>query len=201
MSALPKTTLTPAEYLEIERAAEFRSEFFDGEMFAMAGGTENHNLITLNVAGELRAHFRNRPCRTYSENMRVQIDASGRYTYPGVVALCSPPRFADEVRDTLLNPELIVEVLSSSTRRYNLGTKFIRYQSIASLTEYVLIAQEEPAILRYNRQPGGTWIVTFFHGLDSAIELQSVGCVLPLGEIYRNVEFPAAPKSEHPGSL
>lgn len=193
MAALPKSTLTPEEYLEIERAAEFRSEFYGGEMFAMSGGTSWHNLIVGNIAAELRARFRGGPCRVYTQDMRVQTDSTGQYTYPDVTAHCSPPQFKDRVRDTLLNPELIVEVLSDSTRPYDHGAKFIRYQGVASLTEYVLVSQHEAVVIRHNRQADGTWLMTFIHDLQATLDLRSIGVAIPLTEIYLNVEFPTPP--------
>ena len=193
MTAQAQRRLTPEEYLELDRAAEVRSEFFDGVMYAMAGATWNHNVISSNVAAALNARFAGRTCRAVSENMRVQIDLTGRYAYPDVVALCSAPQFKDAHRDVLLNPELIVEVLSDSTKQYDRGAKFLRYRTIASLQEYVLISQEDPVIMRYNRQPDGTWLVTFIHGADAGLDFLSVGCSVPLVEVYRDVEFPSVP--------
>jgi Uma2 family endonuclease len=123
----------------------------------------------------------------------VQIDATGSYAYADVVALWSSPQFKDAHRDVLLNPELIVEVLSDSTKQYDRGAKFLRYRTIASLQEYVLISQEDPVIMRYNRQPDGTWLVNFIHGLNATMDFLSVGCSVPLSEVYRDVEFPSAP--------
>ena len=124
MSTLAKSFITPEEYLKIERQAEYKSEYFAGEMFAMAGAAERHNLICMNIYGLLHQQLRQRPCRAYPSEMRVSVSASGLYTYPDVVALCGEPKFLDDHRDTLLNPALIVEVLSPSTEAYDRGRKF-----------------------------------------------------------------------------
>jgi Uma2 family endonuclease len=147
--------LTEAEYLEIERTAEWKSEFFNGEMFAMAGATPEHVLIAGNVAAELRLQLRGRPCRVYPVDLRVKVSDTGLYTYPDVVVVCGEPRF-DELRgDTLLNPTLIVEVLSSSTEAYDRGDKFAHYRRLDSLQEYVLVAQDRCRIERFLRQKEG----------------------------------------------
>lgn len=160
MTASPTSRLTAEAYLALDRAAEGRSEFFDGEMFAMAGGTWNHGVVAANFTGALNRRFDGRPSQAVSENVRVKIDATGRYTYPDVAALCGAPQFEDSVGDTLLNPALIVEVLSDSTSQDDRGTKFLRYQLIASLTEYVLVSQHEPVIIRYNRQASALFMAS-----------------------------------------
>ena len=143
MSALEKTYFTPEQYLEIERKADFRSEYYSGEMFAMAGGTDAHNLIAGNVFGLLWAHVKGRPCKTFSSDMKVQVTPSGLYTYPEVSLVCGEPRFADEKRDLLLNPLVIVEVLSPSTEAYDRGEKFAQYRRLDSLTYYLLVSQDK----------------------------------------------------------
>lgn len=193
MSALPERKLTPEEYLAIEETAQTRSEFFDGVMYSMAGGTIEHNAIAMNVGAELHARFKSRPCRAFVENMRVKINAAGDYTYPDVVALCAPPQFADTARTTLTNPELIVEVFSSSTERYDQERKLLYYQDLASLTQYVLLEQNVPLAKSYVRNPDGVWTVHFSQGLDATLGLPTVGCALPLAEIYAKVQFPTAP--------
>src|SRR4051812_40698878 len=138
MSTQPKPHLTPEQYLEIERAAEYKSEYFDGEMFAMSGAREAHNVVAMNIGAELREQLRQKPCRVYPSDMRVRVSSTGLYTYPDVVAVCDKPQFADEVTDTLLNPVLVVEVLSPSTEAYDRGRKFDHYKTIESLREYLL---------------------------------------------------------------
>lgn len=191
MSTLPKPRLTPEEYLEIERKAGYKSEYRDGEMFALAGARDAHNLIVMNVIGELRQHFRARPCRTYPSDMRVQVQ-SRLYTYPDVVVVCGEPRFRDEQRDTLLNPTLIVEVLSKSTEACDRGQKSKHYRSLESLSDYLLIASEEIGTELFTRQPDGTWRLTEADRLDDSIEIPSIQCILRLADLYEKVEFSPA---------
>ncbi|MEA3213362.1 MAG: hypothetical protein QOE70_6419 [Chthoniobacter sp.] len=186
-----KKKLTAEEYLAIERAADYRSEFCDGEMFAMAGGTQQHNLIVGNLRAELRARLKGRTCRTYSENLRVQVPATGLYTYPDVIALCSPPEFSGAVQDTLLNPQLIAEVLSDKTEAYDRGQKFAQYRTIPSLLEYVLISQREPLVECFTRQADGSWVLVVFAGMIARARFDSVAAEVPLAEIYENVDFTA----------
>jgi Uma2 family endonuclease len=189
MSSQPKLRYTPEEYLALERKAEYKSEYFAGEIFAMAGASERHNLIAGNVFAILHAQFRGRPCRVYMSDMRVKVSPTGLYTYPDVVALCGEPQFDDEQKDTLLNPTVVIEVLSSSTEAYDRGGKFGHYRKIASLEEYVLIAQEEPHIEHYVRQPRNHWLLSEASGLQDTIQLSSVNCTLTLSDVYEKVEF------------
>jgi Uma2 family endonuclease len=193
MSAALKTKLTPAAYLAIERKAAFRSEYFDGEMFAMAGASEEHCLAKDNLASETRSALKGRFCRVVTSDMRVKVDATGLYTYPDIVIYCDKPKFEDNVFDTLLNPRALVEVLSDSTEKYDRGAKFQHFRQIASLEEYVLVSQVKPLIERYARQPDGTWVLTEFAGLDRVFEFASVPAKVPLAEIYRDVTFPVEP--------
>ena len=153
MSAMPKKKLTAAEYLAIERAAEFKSEFYDGEMFAMSGASREHNTLKENLVGEFFVRLKGGPCRTWSSDQRVRVDRTGLYTYPDIVVLCGSGEYDPADRDTLLNPDAIIEVLSPSTEKYDRGAKFRLYQQIPSLTEYVLAAQDEPLIEHFARQP------------------------------------------------
>ena len=142
MSAAQKTLLTPAEYLARERAAEFRSEFYRGEMFAMSGASWAHSVIKDNLAWETRNQLQGGPCRVVTSDLRVKVSATGLYTYPDLLIVCGEPEFEDEVFDTLLNPRVIVEILSDSTEKYDRGTKFTQYRQLSSLQEYVLVAQD-----------------------------------------------------------
>jgi Uma2 family endonuclease len=197
MATLARQLLTAEEYLAIERAAEYKSEFFAGEMFAMAGASEAHILITHNVAGELRTLLKKRPCRIYPNDMRVKVSDTGLYTYPDVAVVCGERHFEDGHHDTLLNPTLIVEVLSPSTEAYDRGDKFAQYRRLESLREYVLIAQDRPRIERYTRQAeGDQWLLTEVSGLQGSVPFVSIGCELALAEVYDKVEFP-----ESSGSL
>jgi Uma2 family endonuclease len=193
MATHPKTFLTPEQYLEIERKAEFKSEYYQGEMFLMSGAREPHNLIVVNLAAELRQQLRKRPCRTYVNDMRVRVKATGLYTYPDVVAVCGEPEFLDETRDTLLNPSLIVEVLSPSTEIYNRIRKFEHYRSVESVSEYLMIASERVSAELYTRQPDGRWMLTAVDRMEDSLDLQSVGVHLALADLYEKVGLPATP--------
>ena len=189
MSTLPKSYLTPEQYLEIERKAEIRSEYFNGEMFAMSGAREPHVLIAGNAASELNQQLRKRPCRVYPVDMRVRVTPVGLYTYPDISVVCGEPQFLDEDRDTLLNPTVIVEVLSESTEAYDRGQKFELYRSLESLSEYLLISSRRISAELFTRQPDGRWMLTARTSLEDSIELQSIGCELPLADLYEKVEF------------
>ena len=152
MSTLPKPRLTPEEYLEIEDAAEFKSEFYHGEMFAMAGATYNHNLIAGNVLRHLGNQLLGRPCSTCGSDMRIHVPRTGLYTYADALVICGEPRFLDRKQMTLLTPTVIVEVLSASTEAYDRGRKFDHYQSIESLREYLLVASDRMSASLYRRQ-------------------------------------------------
>jgi Uma2 family endonuclease len=190
MSSQPKTFLTPEEYLAVERKAEYRSEYFNGEMFAMTGASRKHNLIALNVAGECRQQLKGQPCEAYVNNMRVRIPATGLYTYPDIVVVCGEPEFEDDFVDTLINPTLLVEVLSESTESYDRGKKSGCYRTIQSLAEYLLVAQDEYKVEQYVKQPDGRWLLTDIRSLEGVIELASVPCVLALKEVYDKVTLP-----------
>jgi Uma2 family endonuclease len=189
VSTASSRRITPQEYLAIERAAMTRSEYFGGEMFAMSGASWHHNLVKDNLAAELRQRLKDGRCRVTTSDQRVKVDATGLYTYPDIVVVCEEPRFDDDVQDTLLNPRVVVEVLSDSTEKYDRGKKFSHYQRIAGLQEYVLVAQDEPVVERYVRQPAGGWLLTTVRGLDADFELTSVAATVPLREIYRGVTF------------
>ena len=189
MATAALTYYTPEEYLALERRAEFKSEYIDGRIVAMTGASEPHNAITGNVYHQLRVRFHGGPCRAYIGDMRVRIRNGRRYTYPDVVAVCGERRFADEARDTLINPSLIVEVLSPSTEAYDRGEKFLHYRALESLQEYVLVAQDRMLVERFVRS-GKFWALTTVSDLDGCVELTSVGCTIPLRDIYENVEFP-----------
>ena len=184
-----KPRLTPEDYLAIERSAEFKSEYFDGEIFAMAGASRAHNAIVLNVGSEIRQHLKNRSCKAYVNDMRVKVSPTGLYTYPDVVVVCGKEQFEDTHLDTLLNPTLIIEVLSDSTEAYDRGRKFEHYRHLDSLVEYVLIAQQRPHVESYRRQPDHQWLLTECSGLDATLRLQSIDCDLALAEIYAKVEL------------
>ena len=193
MSAVPKRKLTAAEYLTVERRAEFKSEFFAGEMFTMAGASREHNRLKENLIVELGTRFRGGSCQTYSSDQRVLVNSTGLYTYPDIVILCGPGVYDPADRDTLTNPTTIIEVLSESTERYDRGAKFRNYQQIPSLREYVLVAQDEPVCERFLRQADGSWALVSFVGLDATLVLLSAPAEIPLADVYAGVTFPDPP--------
>jgi Uma2 family endonuclease len=194
MSSQPATLLTPEEYLEIERRAERKSEYFQGEMFAMAGASFAHVVIVGNLTHELKLRLKAGPCGVYSSDLRLRVAPNGLYTYPDVMVICGGPQFADDRRDTVVNPVLIVEVLSESTEAYDRGKKFDQYRTLPSLREYLLVAQDAPRIEEWIRQPDDNWLMAETSGMDASIQLASMVCVLPLAGIYDQIEWPTAEK-------
>jgi Uma2 family endonuclease len=195
MSAQPQPRLTPEEYLAFDRAAPIRYEYYDGQMWAMAGGSYHHANIIDDTTGELYVALKGGPCEVTSSELRVCISPAGLYTYPDLLAVCGEPKFLDGHNDTLLNPTLIIEVLSPSTELHDRKFKAAQYRKIESVQEYALIAQEEPRVEVYRRQPGGAWLLTEFEGLAASCRFESVNCTLALSDIYRRVTFssPAPP--------
>ena len=190
MSTQPRIFLTPEQYLEIERKAEFRSEYCQGEMFAMSGATRTHTLLNVNLVRELSSQLRHGPCRVYTHDMRVQVSATGLYTYPDVVVGCQEEQFLDERRDTLLSPTLIIEILSESTEAYDRGKKFGHYRTLQPLREYVLVSQDRVQVECYKRQPGDQWLLTAASRLEDIVALESIDCTLRLADIYEGIELP-----------
>ena len=193
MATHSKTFLTPEQYLEIERKAEFKSEYYQGEMFAMGGARWTHNRLVANLIASLHQQLRSGPCQTLPSDMRVQVNATGQYTYPDVIVVCGEPQFLDETRDTLLNPSLIVEVLSPSTEARDRGRKFEYYCSVESVSEYLLVSSERVRAELYTRQPEGRWLLTAVNRMEDSLDLQSVGVHLALADLYEKVDLPAAP--------
>jgi Uma2 family endonuclease len=191
MATQPKSFLTPEQYLEIERHADFKSEYFNGEMFAMAGAREAHNIVVGNLLAALHGQLRARPCRVYPSDMRVHVKSTGLYTYPDVTAVCGERRFVDGQTDTLLNPALIVEVLSPSTEAYDRGRKFEQYQSIESLREYLIVASDRMHADLYSRQPDGRWLLTSAHHLEDVLNLESIDVRIALSDLYEKVDLTA----------
>jgi Uma2 family endonuclease len=183
-----KKTYTDEEYLEFERNSADKHELIDGEIVAMAGASREHNLITVNTSGELRFRLKGKNCETYSNDMRVRMK-NGRYGYPDVVVACDKPQFADDEFDVLLNPILVVEVLSKSTRFRDKTEKLETYQKMPSIRECLLIEQNFPRIEQYIKQSPKQWLLRIFEELDEIIKLESIGCELPLAEIYSQIEF------------
>ena len=192
MSKQQKARFTVAEYLSMDRDASEKHEFAFGEICAMGGASARHVEIVGNIVSELRNHLRQRPCRVYSTDLRLCVDADNRYTYPDVVVVCSQPQFLDDRLDTLLNPDLIVEVLSESTRNYDRGDKFQQYRGIPSFREYLLVDQAKAHVERYSKQQDGTWSLWETDSLDHVVHLESIAVMLPVSEIYLKVEFDQA---------
>lgn len=189
MSTAPRRHFTVEEYLNFERGVDTKHEYHDGEIFAMGGASEAHVLIVTNITGELRSQLKRRPCKVYSTDMRLKVSPTGLYTYPDVMAVCGDARIEGDDLDTLLNPTIVVEVLSESTEDYDRATKFDHYRKIGSLTDYLLVAQDKPEIEQRTRRPDGTWSSTQAAGLTAAVRLHSIGCELRLSEVYDKVEF------------
>ncbi|WP_027147852.1 Uma2 family endonuclease [Methylobacter tundripaludum] len=185
-AVLTQAHYTAEEYLTLERSASSKSEFHDGQIYAMTGASREHNLVTINIAGELRNQLKKRPCEAYVNDMRVKAADARSYHYPDIVVVCGTPQFEDAHVDTLLNPTLLIEVLSPSTEAYDRGGKFAHYRKIPTLREYLLVAQDQPSIERYLRQ-GDVWILTEAVGLEADVPLESIDCVLSLREIYDKV--------------
>lgn len=188
MAALPKTLYTPEEYLALERKAAFKSEYINGHIYAMAGATDQHNLITFNLAVTVGSQIRNRPCVAYVADMRVKIN-DNLYVYPDMAALCGERSIEGHPQDILLNPQVIIEVLSSSTEAYDRGDKFAYYRSVPSVTDYVLVSQDRVRVEHFVRSRDG-WLLTEANDLEGIIRLESIDCDLPLSEVYAKVEFP-----------
>lgn len=165
----------------------------------MAGGNERHNLIAGNVFASFHRQFAGRPCKVYPADMRVKVSNTGLYTYPDVSALCGEARFEDDERDTLLNPAVIVEVLSRSTEAYDRGEKFAHYRRVASLTEYLLIAQDRAHVEQFSRESDGRWVIADWSELDGAVEVPALGIRLSLSEVYEKVDLSGpSPRASFP---
>jgi Uma2 family endonuclease len=186
---LPKTasSISPQEYLQQERIAEFQSEYHGGQVFAMAGASRNHNRIVTNISSSLNVQLKSRPCNNYSNDMRISLQGGKHYVYPDVVVTCGREEFEDENRDSLLNPVVIIEVLSPSTEAYDRGEKFLYYQTISSLQEYILVSQERRCFEIFRKQEDDSWVYRALQSASMALELESIDCVLTTDEVYAKV--------------
>lgn len=188
MSAVAKYKyLTPEEYLATERAAEYKSEYIDGVIYAMAGGSPQHSLIASAVLAELYFQLKGSPCLVFNSDLKVRVPTGRKFHYPDVTVVCGEPQYADDERDVLLNPLLLVEVLSDSTAGYDRRRKFLYYQEIESFREYLLIDQEGPVVQHYLKQPDSSWRCTRIAGLEQSIELVTINCRLQLKDIYAKI--------------
>jgi Uma2 family endonuclease len=194
----PALLYTAEQYLALEREAEERHQFIDGQIFAMAGESLAHSTICCNLIAILVPQLRGGRCRTFSPNMKIrsgpmtQHSRKGMFSYADATVVCGEPRFHDEHRDVLLNPKVIVEVLSPSTEAFDRGEKFQRYRDhLDTLEDYLLISSHRPRIEHYQRRGERQWLYTSAEGLESSMAVESIGCHLPLAEVYERVEFPA----------
>lgn len=179
--------VSPEDYLELEREALDKHEYLNGEIFAMAGAGRRHNQICTNLIRRIAIQIGDRKCSVYGSDMRVKIP-SGNYTYPDVVAVCGDEIFEDKAEDNLLNPLVIIEVLSKSTEAYDRGAKFEQYQTIPNLREYVLVTPEPYRVEQFVRQDANAWTYLEFRTAEDTVKLESIGCELSLGDIYFKVE-------------
>jgi Uma2 family endonuclease len=189
MSTLTVTHVTPDEYLAAERLSETRSEYLDGGVYPMTGATINHIRIVANLTTQLMIQLQGRNCDVLPTEMKVRLQESRKFFYPDVAVVCGELQYHDDRRDIILNPDLVIEVLSPSTEAFDRGAKFQAYQTIESLKEYVLVAQGSPVIEQYVRRDDGKWSYTLVVGLESSLTLPSVECTLNLGAVYSRVEF------------
>lgn len=190
MSALAKPIITAADYLALERAAATKSEFCDGEIFAMAGTSKNHARIVMNFSRELSNLLKGRKCEPFANDLRVKVETSGLYTYPDLLVVCDDAQFEDSHLDTLLNPTLIIEVLSDSTEQYDRVKKFDFYRAMPSLHEYVLVSQSAPRVEQFLRSPDADWIYRVTTDPAASVLFPSIDCQVAISEIYDRVEFP-----------
>lgn len=201
----PQLLCTPEEYLAYERDAFERHEWIDGTIYAMAGESPEHSLISANSISILNTQLRGKPCAVYSPNMKVysrlssDVGLKGLFSYPDCTVVCGEAQFHDEHRDILTNPRVVIEVLSPTTERYDRGKKFLRYQQNSSMTDYVMIAQAYPSIEHYARQEDGNWLYSVTTELTASVALGSIECTLPLADVYDRIVFSAELADDLPG--
>ncbi len=181
--------LTSKEYLVYERKAESKSEYVYGELVAMAGASRAHNQISANIVRILGNQLMESPCSVYASDMKIKVEQTENYFYPDIIIACEPEKYEDEKTDVLLNPVIIMEILSASTEAHDRGGKFADYQLIHSLVEYTLISQEFQRVENFKRQDDKTWLYSQFRSNDEILMMDSVGCELPIAEIYRKVNL------------
>ncbi len=198
--AQPQPSYTVEEYLALERIAEERSEYLDGVIYAMAGESDDHGDISVNICGELHAQLKSKDCRARLKDTKVRSGpipslrnaTKGLYSYPDIVVICGERQFHDSHRDVVLNPTVIIEILSPATEAFDRGEKFDRYQFWNStLSDYLLVSQVQPKIEHYIRQPDGSWSYFVYRGLQSKVPLKSIQCTLSLAEVYDRIVFPS----------
>ena len=184
-----KGKATFEEYLANEETAEFKSEFYAGEIYAMSGGTRNHSLIGANIVRELGNALMGKDCVVYNSDLKIRIEAADASAYPDATVICGTEECYEDRKDILVNPTLVLEVLSEGTAGWDRGGKFRRYEMLSSLKEYVVVEQNAPQVDVFRRNPQGLWVLERFDGLDSVVEFQSLGTSVALSGIYYRVEF------------
>jgi Uma2 family endonuclease len=192
MASSPVTKVSEEEYLALDRAAEVRSEFLDGEMWAMSGGSIWHSQLAANLTAELHNALRGGKCRVFTSDLRVRVMPRRMYAYPDATVVCGKPVLADERQDILLNPAAIFEVLSPSTEKYDRGAKFRYYLTIDTLKDYILVDQFTMRVEQYTRGVEGAWTFRAYQRAEENLKIESIGISLPLASIYDGVELPPA---------
>lgn len=191
MASLPQHRMTPEEYVALEEKLGAKLEYHDGQIFAMSGASSNHSLVLVNLTSEVSPRLRNKGCRAFLNDFRVVIEVADMATYPDLSIVCGPVVPAPRYQHSCTNPTVLFEVLSPSTEAYDRGTKFEQYRKLATLREYVLVSQTEPAVDLF-RFEDGRWSFLPIRGLDALLELTSVPLALPLADLYRDIAFDAA---------
>ena len=181
--------IQPQEYLELERLAAGRHEYYKGEVFAMSGASFNHNVIEDNIRGALHSHLKGTKCRSFGSNLRVHIPANTLFTYPDVLIVCQEPKFADDVFDTLLNPSVLIEILSPSTANYDRGAKWDLYREIESLQEYILIDSTTTHLVQYVKNNDGTWTLYEKKAREQSFTITTIGLQLSMNDVYEGVHW------------
>ncbi|MCI5145243.1 MAG: Uma2 family endonuclease [Candidatus Electrothrix sp. AR3] len=189
MQAEEQHQISPEEYLTGERESDMRHEYFAGEVFAMAGASREHNQISTNIVRLLGNQLLEKPCSVFASDMKVKVKKKKKYSYPDIVVVCEKEEYEDEHNDVLLNPVVLIEILSDSTEAYDRGDKFSHYQDIPSFTEYILVSQYTFKMERFTRQPNNSWVYTIYQGEKDILSIETIDCELPLAEVYRKVRF------------
>lgn len=185
-----RLTISPEEYLRFEREAEERHEYDNGRISLMVGESPNHNRVYVSLAAIVSKQLKGKSSEAFSLNMKISINSAGKFFYPDLSVVCGKAQYHDKDRDALLNPKVVIEVLSPSTEKYDRSVKFQAYQLVESLTDFLLISQDKPLVEHFARQASGQWLYTAYRGLSAVVDLPSIDCQLPLAEIYDRVEFP-----------
>lgn len=189
MSTAEKKWISPREYLVFERASRVRHEYYNGEIFAMTGASRNHNRLSVNLARRLAEAFDDGRCEVFMNDMRVKVDETGLYTYPDAVVTCGESRFEDDELDTLLNPRVVIEILSDSTEKYDRGEKFAQYRNLESLSDYILVSQHRPRVEYFSRRDDGSWLMRTTEGLEDSFCIPSIDVVLDMADLYARIDF------------